>query len=229
MVGKKLVVSEVEVLLYYIRQKQVYVPDSFDMRATCGSCHLNTFFCAQYKEFKNLISAGEKWEDSRVLQFLQGGLRHGIRCHDVDTIYMPINQPNLHWYLAVVNLKDWSIHIIDSLFTARKKQERIDLVQPMAEMLPHALQDVGFFESRPELVEYKQRTFQIVYEKKYPQQDGSDCGMFMIKFIEFLMTKDLQIRDCVQAKMDRFRYNSCVQLFTHGCRKRAKIYQSDDE
>lgn len=51
----------------------------------------------------------------------------------------------------------------------------------------------------------------------------------MIKFIEFLMTKDLQIRDCVQAKMDRFRYNSCVQLFTHGCRKRAKIYQSDDE
>ncbi len=58
---------------------------------------------------------------------------------------------------------------------------------------------------------------------------STDCGMFMVKFIEFLMTKDLDIRDCVQAKMDIFRYNSCVQLFTHGCRKRAGIYVSDDE
>ena len=160
--------QEVEVLLYYIRQKQLYVSERFDMRAMCGSCHLNTFFCAQYKEYKNLKSAGEKWEDSRVLQFLQGGLRHGIRCHKLDIIYMPINQSNLHWYLAVVNLKDWSIHILDFLFTARRKQDRIDLVKPMVEMLPQALEDVGFFDSRPELVEYKKRPFRILYEKKYP-------------------------------------------------------------
>ena len=148
------------------------------MRATCDSCHLNTFFCAQYTEYKRLKIAGKNWKDVRVLKFLEGGLRHGIRCHDLDTIYMPINQPNTHWYLAVIKFKDCSIHIIDSLFDARRKQERIDMVRPLAQMLLQALDDVRFFDARPELQEYKQRSFIIVYEKKYPQQDGYVVASF---------------------------------------------------
>ena len=85
-----------EVMLYYIRQKQRYLLERFDMRATCGSCHLKAFFCAQFEEFKRLAARGEKWKDIRVLQFLQEGLRHGIKCQQVDRIYMPINQPNEH-------------------------------------------------------------------------------------------------------------------------------------
>ena len=47
--------------------------------------------------------------------------------------------------------------------------------------------------------------------------------MFMVKFIEFLITKDLDIRHCVQDKMEVFRYNSCVQLYTREIQKRADI------
>ena len=69
-----------EVMLYCIRQKQWYLPERFDMRATCGTYHLNSFFYAQFEEFKRLAAVGERWKDIRVLQFLQGGLRHGIKC-----------------------------------------------------------------------------------------------------------------------------------------------------
>ena len=72
--------QEMEVMLYYIRQKQRYLPERFDMSATYGSCHLNAFFCAQFEEFKRLAARGERWKDIRVLQFLEGGLRHGINC-----------------------------------------------------------------------------------------------------------------------------------------------------
>ena len=161
-----------EVMLYYIRQKQQYLPDHFDMRATCGTCHLNSFFCAQFDEFKWLAAVGERWKDIRVLQFLQGGLRHGINCQHVDRIYLPINQPNEHWFLAEVRLNEWAIHIMDSLYTARRKQSRIECVRPLAEMLPHALEEVQFFEGRPELRKRRGSPLSIVYGKGYPQQDG---------------------------------------------------------
>ena len=51
----------------------------------------------------------------------------------------------------------------------------------------------------------------------------------MVKFIKFLMTKDLDVKDCVQKKIDLMRYNTCVQLYTHKIRKRADCYRSDDE
>ena len=95
-----------------------------------------------------------------------------MKCHEVDTIYFPINQPNEHWFLGVVRLNEWSIHRLDSLYTARKKQARLDVVRPLTEMLPHALEDVKFFDFRPELVKSKGIPLIIVYEKKYPQQSG---------------------------------------------------------
>ena len=141
------------------------------MRATCGSCHLNVFFYTQFEEFKRQAARGERWKDIRVLQFLQGGLRHGIKCQQVDRIYMPINQPNEHWFLAEVRLNEWAIHIIDSLYIARRKQSRIECVRPLAEMLPQALEDVHFFDVRAELSKRRGSPFSIVYRKGYPQQD----------------------------------------------------------
>ena len=123
-------------MLYYIRQKQRYLLGRFDMRSTCGSCHMNAFFYAQFEEFKRLKARGEKWKDICVLQFLEGGLWHGIKCHYLDRIYIPINQPNEHWFLVKVRLNEWAIHIMDSLYTARRKQSRIDCVRPLAEILP---------------------------------------------------------------------------------------------
>ena len=98
-------------------------------------------------------------------------LRHGIKCHELDLIYMPINQPNEHSFLAEVRLKEWAIQIIDSLYTARRKQVRIERVQPLVEMFPHALEDVYFFDVRLELNKRQGSSFYIVYGKHYPQQD----------------------------------------------------------
>ena len=85
---------------------------------------------------------------------------------------MPIKQPNEHWFLAEVRLNEWSIHIMDSLYTARQKQSRIDCVRPLAEMLLQALEDVYFFNVRPALNKRRGSPFAIVYGKAFPQQDG---------------------------------------------------------
>ena len=53
--------------------------------------------------------------------------------------------------------------------------------------------------------------------------------MFVVKFVEYMMTKELDVRHCTQQRMEQFRYNTYVQLYTHGVRKRADIYRSDDE
>ena len=149
--------------MYYIRQKQRYLLDRFDMRSTCGSYHMKTIFYAQFEEFKRLKAWGEKWKDIRVLQFLEGGLWHGIKCQYLDRIYMPINQPNEHWFLDEVRLNEWSIHIMNSLYTARWKQSRIDCVRPLAKMLPQALDDI-----RSELNKWRGFPFAIVYGKQFP-------------------------------------------------------------
>ena len=85
---------------------------------------------------------------------------------------MPINQPNEHWFLVEVRLNEWAIHIIDSLYTARRKQSRIDCVRPLAEMLSQALEDVYFFDVRAELNKRRGSPFAIMYGKAYPRQDG---------------------------------------------------------
>ena len=85
---------------------------------------------------------------------------------------MPINQPNEHWFLTEVRLNEWAIHIIDSLYTARRKQARIECVRPLVEMLPQALEDVDFFDVRAELKKRRGSPLLIVYGKAYPQQDG---------------------------------------------------------
>ena len=51
----------------------------------------------------------------------------------------------------------------------------------------------------------------------------------MVKFIEFLLTKGLDIKKCVQEKIPQMRFNTCVSLYDHGLQKRNGMYESDDD
>ena len=46
-----------------------------------------------------------------------GELQHGKQCHDVNAIYMPMNQPNAHWFLAAIRLEECQIEVYDSLYS----------------------------------------------------------------------------------------------------------------
>ena len=161
-------------ILYYIRQKQRYVVEKFDDTATCGNTIINSLFVAQYEEYKRKSEAGEKWEtDSRIVKFLKGELRHGKRCHQVNTIYLPMNQSNEHWFLVAVRLNEWCIDVFDSLYSPQIKEDILNIVRPLASMLPQALEDVQFFDARSKLAKYKNLEFNIEYNRKAcPQQSG---------------------------------------------------------
>ena len=47
-------------VLYYIEQKQKYLPIQFDDKAICSDTLINTLFCAQFDDFKKRTAAGEK-------------------------------------------------------------------------------------------------------------------------------------------------------------------------
>ena len=53
------------------------------------------------------------------------------------------------------------------------------------------------------------------------------CGV--VKFIEFLLTKGLDIKKCVQEKIPQMRFNTCVSLYDHGLQKWNGMYESDDD
>jgi len=94
-------------VLYYIRQKKKYLPMRFDDRVTCGDTPINTLFCVQFNDFTKKTRAGEKWEtNSRIINFLMGELCHEKCCHDVNTIYLPLNLPNTHWFLGAFCLDE---------------------------------------------------------------------------------------------------------------------------
>ena len=159
-------------LLYYIKQKQRYLLEKFDARATCSNTLINTLFCAQFEDFTKKSEVGEIWErDSRIVNFLMGELRYRKRCHDVNTIYLLLNQLNTHQFLAAIHLNEWRIEVYDSLYSPQQKEDRLRVVRRLASMLPHALEVVQFFEVRSKLAKYRWMELNITYNKKVcPQQ-----------------------------------------------------------
>ena len=140
--------QEIDVVLYYIRQKQKYLPMQFDDRETCGNTLINTILCAQFDDFKKKTTAEDKWEtESRLIKFLMGELRHGKWYHDVNTIYLPLNQPNGHWFLGAIRLDEWRIEVYDSLYLPQQKEDMLSVVKPLAYMLLYALESVHVFEA----------------------------------------------------------------------------------
>ena len=106
----------------------------------------------------------------------------------------------------------------------------MSVLRAFASMLPHDLESLHFFEARMKLSKFRQHQFKIPYNRKAcPLQFGSDYGFFMIKFIKFLMTKGLDIKKCVQEKMDIMQFNKCVQLYYHGLQKRLEMYDVGDD
>ncbi|CAN0843491.1 hypothetical protein LINGRAHAP2_LOCUS3876 [Linum grandiflorum] len=94
-------------------------------------------------------------------------------------IYIPMNDSNLHWYLAVVLMDEGIIHLVDSKSTKTRTRERIKDVEDMRPHLYMMLiamlppEDHDFIV--PRIME-----FQIVTPPNVPtQQNGDDCGLWV--------------------------------------------------
>ncbi|KAL7080917.1 hypothetical protein ACP275_14G008400 [Erythranthe tilingii] len=129
-------------------------------------CHFfNTFF------YKKLISGGgynfqsvRKWTTQKKL---------GYSLLDCEKIFVPIHQ-GAHWCLAIINKKDKKFEYLDSLKGFDMQVLHVLAKYYVDEVKDKNKEDVDITSWKAEFV------------TKHPEQEnGFDCGVFMIKYVDF--------------------------------------------
>ncbi|ONK68260.1 uncharacterized protein A4U43_C05F9390 [Asparagus officinalis] len=130
-------------------------------------CHFfSTFF------YKRLISGRNGYDYNAVKRWTtQRKLGYGlIEC---DKIFVPIHQ-DIHWCLAVISVKDETFQYLDSLGGIDTAVLRVLARYFMDEVKDKSNKQIDTSSWKHEMVDALPL-----------QQNGWDCGMFMLKYIDF--------------------------------------------
>ncbi|XP_068658885.1 ubiquitin-like-specific protease ESD4 [Aristolochia californica] len=130
-------------------------------------CHFfNTFF------YKKLIS-GRNGYDYKAVRRWTTPRKIGYGLIDCDKIFVPIHA-EIHWCLAVINIKDEKFQYLDSLGC-----RDIRVLNVLAKYLVDETKDKS--NKDIDVSSWEQEFVEDLPE----QQNGWDCGMFMIKYADF--------------------------------------------
>jgi Ulp1 family protease len=95
---------------------------------------------------------------------------------DCDKIFIPINQSNMHWTVAVVDLRNERFEYFDSLLG-----EDSECLEFLSRYIVDEFRDKRG-EDRQDILEWKR-----LYPKNIPRQaNGYDCGVFLTYFANYL-------------------------------------------
>ncbi|KAK1579035.1 hypothetical protein Q3G72_035085 [Acer saccharum] len=104
-------------------------------------------------------------------------------------VYIPLNYESNHWILTEVDFIARKIIVYDyekNFIGSGKKF--IKFMEPLSTLLPLLLHAIDFFSKRPEIHHMEDMTPWLVEHcENVPQQEKSDSGVFVIKFVEHLI------------------------------------------
>ncbi|GJU09592.1 ubiquitin-like-specific protease ESD4 [Tanacetum coccineum] len=132
-------------------------------------CHFfNTFF------YKKLVGGRTKTGyDYESVKRWTAQKKLGYSLDECDKIFVPIHK-EIHWCLAVINKKDKKFQYLDSLGGADKK-----VLRALAKYITDEVKDKTG--KSIDVTSWEQE-----FVTNLPsQENGYDCGMFMIKYIDF--------------------------------------------
>jgi len=157
------------------------------------SCHFfNSFFLSKlYKDTGSYdYESVRRWTAPGRLKAI-GQTRKSIL--DCEKIIIPVNQSNVHWVLAVIDLKNKRFEYFDSLYG-----EDDACLDFLSQYLMDEFKNKRN-EERPDILEWPK-----VYPKSIPKQvNGYDCGVFLILFADYL-SKSAKL-DFSQKNIENFR------------------------
>ncbi|CAK8563697.1 unnamed protein product [Lathyrus sativus] len=131
------------------------------------NCHFfNTFF------YKKLIS-GKNCYDYKSVKRWTTRKKLGYGLHECDKIFVPIHQ-KIHWCLAVINKKEKKFQYLDSLKGIDTQVLEVLARYFVDEVKDKTGEDIDISNWEKEFV-----------EELPEQQNGSDCGVFMVKYADF--------------------------------------------
>ncbi|KAL9260270.1 Ubiquitin-like-specific protease ESD4-like protein [Drosera capensis] len=130
-------------------------------------CHfLNTFF------YKKLIGGRGGYDYKSVRRWTtQRKLGYGLL--DCEKIFVPIHQ-EVHWCLAIINKKEQKFQYLDSLGGRDTKVLRV--------LEKYYVDEVK--DKNGEDIDVSSWSYDYIEDLPH-QENGSDCGMFMIKYTDF--------------------------------------------
>ncbi|KAL1211906.1 Ubiquitin-like-specific protease 1A [Cardamine amara subsp. amara] len=176
----------INLYLVLLKEREAREPKKF------LKCHFfNTFF------FTKLVNTGTGYNYSAVRRWTSVK-RLGYRLIDCDKIFIPIHM-NIHWTLAVINIKDQKFQYLDS-FKGREPQ----ILDALARYFVDEVRD------KSELDIDLSRWSQEFVQDLPMQKNGFDCGMFMLKYIDFY-SRGLDL--CfTQEQMPYFRVRTAKEI-----------------
>ncbi|KAK7303786.1 hypothetical protein RJT34_14703 [Clitoria ternatea] len=151
----------INVYLELLKERELREPQKF------LKCHFfNTFF------YKKLTSAGSGYDFKSVRRWTsQRKLGYGLL--ECDKIFVPIHQ-EIHWCLAVINKKEEKFQYLDSLKGMDQYVLKVLAKYFVDEVKDKTGKDIDVSTWEKEFV-----------EDLPEQENGFDCGMFLIKYADF--------------------------------------------
>lgn len=151
----------INVYLELLKEREKREPQKF------LKCHFfNTFF------YKKIIS-GKGGYDYKAVRRWTSQRKLGYGLIECDKIFIPIHK-EIHWCLAVINKKDEKFQYLDSLGGKDTQVLRVLARYFVDEVKDKSGKDIDVSSWKQEFV-----------EDLPEQENGFDCGVFMIKYADF--------------------------------------------
>ncbi|VVB01534.1 unnamed protein product [Arabis nemorensis] len=157
-------------------------------------CHFfNTFF------YIKLVGNSGSTYDYKAVRRWTTKRKLGYDLTDCDIIFVPIHGGD-HWTLAVINMKERKFLYLDSLNEA----DTTKILNALAKYLVDEVMDKNG-------KDIDVRSWGCEFVKNLPRQhNGYDCGMFMLKYIDFY-SRGLSL-DFSQKDMPYFRLRTAKEI-----------------
>ncbi|KAA0065945.1 Ulp1-like peptidase [Cucumis melo var. makuwa] len=132
----------------------------------------------------------------------------------VDYIYSPFNVHGNHWVLLCLDLVSCQVKVWDSLPSLSTAEEMTNILLPIRQLVPKLLDSTGFFDRRGRSSTYKEPWPVVIVESIPLQRNNSDCGVFTIKYFEYIAA-GVGLDTLCQENMSYFRKKLAFQLWTN--------------
>eukprot|EP00261_Vitis_vinifera_P028229 XP_010662334.2 PREDICTED: uncharacterized protein LOC104882098 [Vitis vinifera] len=211
--GSWLADTHIDVAFFFFRKRRIENLHLFSQKFTT----VDTMFWQNAQA--RWIKHGKKWNqfklpENDILIDYANGLQplYSVKWPDVDIVYVPINVQASHWVLGVVHLHRRIIYVYDSLMGINNNARLQVAIKPLAKLLPHILNAIAYYGFHGDTkVNYQEWEIERLQDIPQQENDG-DCGMFVIKYAEYLMHNH-PLKSLTSARMDWFREKMAAELF----------------
>ncbi|XP_022843151.1 uncharacterized protein LOC111366675 [Olea europaea var. sylvestris] len=183
--------THLDACFHYIRQLAKF-GEGVKMKATTTDCIFDMSIKSTYSKFIQDPSIVEKKDE--LIKTINGEwLSFNTAWREVESVLMPIMPTNhAHWMLGQLDITNHVLYIYNSSNKSYKDNKVREGVLSLVKTLTHLLKFVGLWKETSDSIGDKSGELHVNIVRGLPQQqNGHDCGVFVIKYAQYLLHNDL--------------------------------------